>query len=63
MPNSSEAFFPDTLSSFNVHESTQAFYLMTDLGNKDKGFHINAGVRVVLTHLEVTGATSAPMAA
>jgi iron complex outermembrane recepter protein len=60
VPNNSEAFYPDTLSSFNVHEATQAFYLMSDLGNKDKGFHINAGVRVVFTHLEVTGATSAP---
>jgi len=60
VPNDTEAFFPDTLSSFNVHESTQAFYLMTDLGGKDRGFHVNGGVRVVLTHLEVTGATSAP---
>ena len=61
VPNNSEAFFTDTLSSFNVHESTQAIYLMTDLGNKEKGFHVNAGVRVVLTHLEVNGATSAPV--
>jgi len=60
VPNNSEAFYKDTLSSFNVHESTQAFYLMSDLGNKDKGFHINAGVRVVFTHLVVNGATSAP---
>ncbi|MDE1985143.1 MAG: TonB-dependent receptor [Alphaproteobacteria bacterium] len=60
VPNNSEAFYPDTLSSFNVHESTQAFYLMSDLGNKDKGFHLNAGVRVVLTNLVVNGATSAP---
>jgi len=57
---SSQGFYPDTLSSFNVHESTDAFYLMTDLGNKDKGFHINAGVRVVFTNQIVKGATSAP---
>ncbi len=60
VPNNSEAFYKDTLSSFNVHESTQAFYLMSDVGSKDKGFHINAGVRVVFTSLTVTGATSAP---
>ena len=44
-----------------MHESTQAFYLMSDLGNKDKGFHVNFGVRVVLTHQTVNGATSAPI--
>ena len=60
VPNNSEALYTDTLSSFKVHESTQSFYLMSDLGNKDKGFHINAGVRVVLTSQSVTGATSAP---
>ena len=60
VPNNSEAFYKDTLSSFNVHEATQSFYLMSDIGNKDKGFHINAGVRVVFTHLVVNGATSAP---
>lgn len=54
-----EAFYPDTLSSFKVHEVTDAFYLMSDLGNKDKGFHINAGVRVVFTGTTVDGATSA----
>ncbi len=56
-----EAFYPDTLSSFKVHEVTDAFYLMTNLGNKDKGFFINAGVRVVFSNDVVTGATSAPV--
>jgi len=60
VPNNSEALYTDTLSSFKVHEATQAFYLMGDLGSKDKGFHLNAGVRVVLTSQSVTGATSAP---
>ncbi|MDE2183864.1 MAG: TonB-dependent receptor [Alphaproteobacteria bacterium] len=60
VPNNSEALYIDTLSSFRVHESTQAFYLMSDLGNRDKGFHANFGVRVVFTHQTVSGATSAP---
>ncbi len=60
VPNNSEQFFVDTLSSFKVHEATQAFYLMSDMGSKDKGFHLNTGVRVVFTDQTVTGATSAP---
>ncbi len=60
VPNNSEKLYTDTLSSFRVHESTQAYYLMSDMGNKDMGFHVNAGVRVVVTHQTVTGATSAP---
>jgi len=60
VPNDTQKLYIDTLSSFRVHESTQAFYLMSDLGNKDRGFHVNFGVRVVLTHLSVAGATSAP---
>jgi TonB-dependent receptor len=60
VPNNSEALYVDTLSSFKVHEATQSFYLMGDIGTKDKGFHINAGVRVVLTSQSVSGATSAP---
>jgi TonB-dependent receptor len=60
VPNNSEKLYIDTLSSFRVHESTQALYLMSDLGNKDKGFHVNFGVRVVFTHEMVSGATSAP---
>ncbi|GAA0544504.1 TonB-dependent receptor [Rhizomicrobium palustre] len=59
VPNNSEALYTDTLSSFKVHESTQSFYVMGDIGTKDKGFHINGGVRVVLTSQSVTGATSA----
>jgi iron complex outermembrane recepter protein len=60
VPNNSEAFFPDTLSSFKVHESTQSFFLMSDMGSKDKGFHANFGVRVVFTNDTVDGASSAP---
>ncbi len=60
-PNNSEKFFVDTLSSFKVHETTESAYLMSDLGSKDKGFHANFGVRVVLTSQTVDGATSAPV--
>ncbi len=60
VPNNSQALFIDTLSSFKVHETTKAFYLMSDLGTKDNGFHLNAGVRVVLTHQEISGASAAP---
>jgi len=61
VPNNSEALYLDTLSSFKVHENSQAFYLMSDLGNKDKGFHLNVGVRVVYTSQTITGASSAPV--
>lgn len=60
VPNNTEALFIDTVSSFRVHESTQAFYLMSDLGSKEKGFHINGGVRLVFTKTVVSGGTSAP---
>ena len=60
VPNNSEALYNASLSSFNVHESTKSFYLMGDMGDKDKGFHVNGGVRVVLTHQTISGATAAP---
>lgn len=58
--NTSEALYVDTLSSFKVHEATQSFYAMGDFGSKDKGFHLNGGVRIVFTSQSVTGATAAP---
>jgi TonB-dependent receptor len=61
VPNNSQALFIDTLSSFKVHESTQTFYLMSDLGNKEKGIQVNAGVRVVFTNQTVSGASAAPV--
>jgi len=61
VPNNSEAFYADTLSSFKVHESTQALYLMSDLGDKDQGFHLNGGVRVIFTTQTVTGNSAAPV--
>ena len=61
VPNNSEAFFADTLSSFKVHESTQAVYVMSDIGEKDNGFHLNGGVRVVFTSQAVYGASAAPV--
>jgi TonB-dependent receptor len=61
VPNNSEALFIDTLSSFKVHESSQALYLMSDLGTKDQGYHANFGVRVVFTSQTITGASAAPV--
>jgi iron complex outermembrane recepter protein len=60
VPNNTQALFVDKASSFNVHETTQAFYLMSDIGTKENGFHLNAGVRVVLTHLAISGAPPTP---
>jgi TonB-dependent receptor len=57
--NHTQKFFKDTLSSFNVHEFKQAYYLMTDFGGADDNFHINAGVRVIITDLTVHGAQTA----
>lgn len=62
-PNNSEKFFKDTLSSFNVTEFTEAGYLMADLGSKDKGYHLNVGVRVVRTTLTIDGAQTAEVPA
>jgi len=59
VPNNSQTLFTDTKSSFKVHESTKSFYLMGDMGEKDQGFHLNAGVRVVLTHMTISGANVA----
>ncbi len=48
------AFFNDPLNTFDVEEKTTAGYLMTDFGDQNDRFHINAGVRIVHTDLEVT---------
>jgi iron complex outermembrane recepter protein len=57
--NHTEALYTDTLSSFQVHETTEAAYLMSDLGGENDSFHANFGVRVVLTDLTVHNGQSA----
>ena len=61
VPNNTEAFFADTLSSFKVHESTQSLFAMGDFGTKDQGFHLNGGVRIVFRTQTVDGASAAPV--
>jgi iron complex outermembrane receptor protein len=56
VPNNTEQFFEDTLSSFDVYEKTISTYLMGDIGSRADRYHINFGVRVVKTDLTVNGA-------
>jgi len=60
VPNVTEQFFKDNLSSFSVTERTTATYLMLDLGQPSNRFHVNFGVRLVNTDLTVNGGQSAP---
>jgi iron complex outermembrane receptor protein len=53
VPNNTEQFFVDGLSSFKVRERTTAPYLMLDLGSPSSRFHLNAGVRLVNTDLTI----------
>ena len=59
VPNNSERFFEDTLSSFGVTEKTTAGYVMADIGAPANRFHLNFGVRFVNTQLTVDGAAAA----
>ena len=59
VPNTTEAFFKDTLSSFRVKENTTAGYVMADLGNKGGRFHLNVGLRLVDTDLTIDNAQAA----
>ena len=59
VPNTTEQFFEDGLSSFAVHEKTEAAYLMGDLGTKQDFYHINLGLRVVHTQLTIDNGQSA----
>jgi iron complex outermembrane receptor protein len=61
VPNTTEQFFKDTLSSFDVKERVTAPYLMMDLGGPASRFHMNVGVRLVNTNLTIDGAQSAPV--
>jgi iron complex outermembrane receptor protein len=60
VPNNTEAFFKDGLSSFEVKEYTTAEYFMEDFGGKQDPFHLNLGLRVVSTSLTVDGGQAAP---
>jgi iron complex outermembrane receptor protein len=56
VPNNTQQFFVDTLSSFKVKETTTAAYFMVSTGSSEKGYHIDAGVRVVATDLDIDNA-------
>ena len=59
--NTTEKFFEDTLSSFEVNSKTTAAYLMTDIGEKSSAYHLNVGVRFVSTWLDINNAQTAPV--
>jgi TonB-dependent receptor len=60
VPNTTEKFFKDTLSSFDVGEKSTAAYVMGTFGNRELGFHLDGGVRVVKTDLDIDGGQTAP---
>jgi iron complex outermembrane recepter protein len=60
VPNNTEQFFKDDLSSFEVRERTTAPYLMVDMGGPSSRFHVNFGVRLVNTDLTIDGGESNP---
>jgi iron complex outermembrane recepter protein len=59
VPNNTEQFFKDNLSSFHVSEKTYAGYAMADFGAKEDFYHVNFGVRVVRTDLTIENGFSA----
>ncbi len=61
VPNNTEQFFVDGLSSFSVRERTTAPYLMMDLGSPSSRFHANFGVRLVNTSLTIDNGQAAQM--
>jgi TonB-dependent receptor len=58
VPNNTERFFADGLSSFHVSEHTTALYLMDDIERADV-FHLNFGLRVVHTQLTIDNGQAA----
>jgi iron complex outermembrane receptor protein len=60
VPNNTEQFFKDNLSSFDVTERTTAPYLMLDMGGPSSRFHMNFGVRLVNTDLTINGGAANP---
>lgn len=59
VPNNTEQFFVDGLSSFRVSEHTTAVYLMDDLASLADHFHLNFGLRVVNTQLTIDNGAAA----
>jgi TonB-dependent receptor len=59
VPNTTEKFFVDGLSSFQVNETTYAGYVMGDVGGPADRFHLNFGVRVVDTNLSIDNGQAA----
>ena len=59
VPNNTERFFEDGLSSFGVEERTYTGYFMDDIGAPSNHFHANFGVRVVKTDLRINNGESA----
>jgi TonB-dependent receptor len=59
IPNMTEQFFVDGLSSFSVRERTTSVYLMGDIGGPENHFHMNFGVRVVDTNLTIDNGAAA----
>lgn len=59
VPNTTEAFFKDGLSSFKVQEDTTSAYVMGDIGGKSSRYHVNFGVRLVETELKIDNGQSA----
>jgi TonB-dependent receptor len=59
VPNNTEKFFKDGLSSFDVKENTYAGYVMGDIGGPSDRFHINFGVRIVDTNLVIDNGQAA----
>jgi TonB-dependent receptor len=59
VPNNTEQFFADGLSSFRVTEHTTAIYLMDDLNSLADRYHLNFGVRVVNTQLTIDNGQAA----
>ena len=59
VPNNTERFFEDGLSSFGVEERTTAAYIMEDIGAPSNHFHANFGVRVVETNLTINNGQTA----
>jgi iron complex outermembrane recepter protein len=60
VPNMTEQFFKDGLSSFEVRERTTSPYLMIDMGGPSSRIHMNAGVRLVNTDLTINGGGANP---
>jgi TonB-dependent receptor len=59
VPNNTEAFFVDTLSSFKIAEKTKAVFFMIETGSHEDHYHLDAGVRVIQTDLTVDNAQQA----